>query len=133
MQIGGIDHVNILTNDLDATADFYARVLGLTRGESPGTAMGFKGAWMYDARGHPLVHIGLKSPDRDYGADHQPGAVTGAFHHVAFACRDYEAAVERLESAGVTFRGDGTVRNGVRQLFLTDPNNVNIELNFSGE
>jgi len=31
MAVRGLDHVNILARDLDATAGFYARLLGLRR------------------------------------------------------------------------------------------------------
>jgi catechol 2,3-dioxygenase-like lactoylglutathione lyase family enzyme len=133
MQVNAIDHVNILTDDLDGTAGFYERLLGLKRGETPGAAMGFKGAWMIDATGAAIVHIGWKDPARDYGAEHVPGAATGAFHHVAFKCAGYDSMVDRLDQMGVEYRGDGVARFGVRQLFLRDPNNINIELNFSGD
>ena len=130
MLVKAIDHINILTLDVDRTADFYERALGLTRGETPGAKMGYKGAWMFDASGHPLVHIGLKDPERDYGPEHVPGAVTGSFHHAAFACEDIESAKARLDAAGIAYQVNDVARFGLRQIVLKDPNNINLELNF---
>ncbi len=131
MQVHALDHVNILTYDLDATAGFYEAALGLTRGESLGTGMGFKGAWMFDASGHPLVHIGLKSAEGDYGPEHIPGTVTGAVHHIAFRCTGFDAAKARLESAGLEYRAMDFAERSFRQIVLRDPNNVSVELNFA--
>jgi catechol 2,3-dioxygenase-like lactoylglutathione lyase family enzyme len=131
MQITAIDHINILTLDVDATASFYERALGLSRGESSGAKMGYKGAWMFDVTGHPLVHVGFKDPERDYGPEHVPGAVTGAFHHVAFKCQDFEAAKARLDAAGLEYRATEMAQLGLCQIVLKDPNNINVELNFA--
>lgn len=131
MLVKAIDHINILTYDVDGTADFYERALGLTRGESAGAKMGYKGAWMFDASGHPLVHVGFKDPERDYGPEHVPGAVTGSFHHVAFACDDFGAAKARLDAMGIDYRAMDHTQFGLRQIVLKDPNNINVELNFA--
>lgn len=130
MLVKAIDHINILTYDVDGTADFYEQVLGLRRGESVAAKMGYKGAWMFDESGHPLVHIGLKDPERDYGPEHVPGAVTGSFHHAAFACEDMESAKARLEAAGIDYRANEMPQFGLLQITLKDPNNINLELNF---
>lgn len=131
MLVKAIDHVNILTYDVDGTAEFYVRALGMRRGISGGAKMGYKGAWMHDAHGHPLVHIGLKDPERDYGPEHVPGAITGAFHHVAFACEDFDSAKARLDLEGIAYSANEGAAPGPRQIILKDPNNINIELNFT--
>lgn len=132
MQVSAIDHVNIITDDLDGTAGFYEELLGLKRGETPGAAMGFKGAWMFDDAGNAIVHIAWKDPDRDFGGEHVPGAVTGAVHHLAFRCHGFEAAKQKVTALGLEHRvNDGML--GLRQIMLVDPNNINLELNFPGE
>ena len=130
MLIKAIDHINVLTYDLDGTANFYERALGLTRGESPAARMGYQGAWMFDASGHPLVHLGFKDPEHDYGPEHVPGTVTGSLHHIAFACVDYAAAKARLDEMGVEYRTTEVTQFGFLQIVLKDPNNINLELNF---
>ncbi|WP_369015638.1 VOC family protein, partial [Dactylosporangium matsuzakiense] len=43
MRINGIDHVNLLTDDLDASAAFYELVLGLARSDIPIDLGGLRG------------------------------------------------------------------------------------------
>lgn len=128
MQVGGLDHVNILTDDLEGACAFYAAALGLTRAERPHAVAGHKGAWMCDAAGRALVHLQWNDPARDFGA-HVPGAPTGAFHHVSFRCTGFAEARARLEARGIAHRvNDGNY--GLRQLFVTDPDGIAVELNF---
>lgn len=123
-----LDHINILTDDLDATCDFYAAVLGLTRAERPHAVAGHKGAWMCDADGRAVVHLQWNDPARDFGT-HVPGAPTGAFHHIAFRCSGFAAVRTRLEAAGVPHRvNEG--KYGLNQIFATDPNGISVEMNF---
>lgn len=131
MLINGLDHVNIITDDLDGTAAFYERALGLHRTATPVT--GFKGAWLSDADGNAIVHVMWKDPAGNFGAEHVPGSVTGAVHHVAFRCRGYDGAIERLKAAGLQYFTNEIRNVGMRQIFLRDPNAINIELNFAGE
>lgn len=129
MLIDAIDHINIITDDLDQTVDFYERVLGLRRGEYPGAAMGWSGAWMFDLSNNPAVQLTVKPPESDFGAGHVPGAVTGAVHHLAFRCRDFEAARKRLNEIGIEYQIVDVARFGAR-IFLHDPNNILLELTF---
>lgn len=131
MPINGLDHVNIITNDLDATAAFYEDALGLHRTATP--VANFKGAWLSDADGNAIVHVMLKDSAGSFGAEHEPGSATGAVHHVAFRCRGYDEAIARLDGAGLQYRTNELRHIGLRQIFLRDPNAINIELNFAGE
>ena len=133
MQVSAIDHVNIITNDLDGTAAFYERLLGLRRAESPGAAMGFKGAWLFDAADNAIVHLMWNDPARDIGAGHVPGDKTAAVHHVAFRCAGFDSAKARLDEAGTAYRVNDREFGGLRQIFVTDPNNISLELNFAGD
>lgn len=128
MQVGGLDHINILTDDLDGTCAFYQAALGLVRAERPHAVAGHKGAWLCDAEGRALVHLQWNDPARDFGA-HVPGAPTGAFHHISFRCTGFAEARARLEAGGIAHRvNDGNY--GLRQVFVTDPNGISVELNF---
>jgi catechol 2,3-dioxygenase-like lactoylglutathione lyase family enzyme len=133
MQVSGIDHVNILTEDLDATAGFYERLLGLSRSENAGIAMGFRGAWMRDASGQAIVHLVWKDPASNRYDGYEPGQPTNAVHHVAFRCEGFEAMREKLDGMGAEYRVNDRQYGDVRQIFLVDPNAVNLELNFAGD
>jgi len=133
MQVSGIDHVNIITDDLDGTVAFYGQVLGLERRDSPGVAMGFKGAWLCDAAGNAIVHLMWNDPERELGAGHVPGDKTAAVHHVAFRCAGFDAAKARLDGMGMEYRVNDRQFGDLRQIFVTDPNNIALELNFAGD
>lgn len=132
MQVLGLDHVNIITHDVDGTADFYERLLGLKRGPSPADAIGIKGgAWMFDDQGAAFIHLSWKNPDRDFGAEHIPGTPTGAIHHVALRCQGFDAMKQRIAAMGLDCQTMERPEFTFRQIVLRDPNNINLELNFA--
>lgn len=131
MRVSGIDHVNILTRDLDATASFYEQLLGLTRSDNNGIGMGFRGAWMRDATGSAIVHLVWKDPASDRYEGYDPGEPTNAVHHVAFRCDGFEAMRGKLDALHLEYRVNDRQYGEVRQIFLVDPNAVNLELNFA--
>jgi catechol 2,3-dioxygenase-like lactoylglutathione lyase family enzyme len=117
--IAGLDHVNIGACRLADTIAFFRDVLGLEEGWRPDFPFG--GAWLY-AGGTAVVHLveltAPRSPSRDAALD-----------HVAFRIVDYDACLARIEAAGAPYRAVAVPGTGIRQIFLTDPNGVNIELN----
>ena len=55
MQVTGLFHVAIKTNDLDATVKFYTEVLGMKLVHRPD--FGFPGAWIAAGDSIPIIHI----------------------------------------------------------------------------
>src|SRR4029077_9297623 len=55
MQVTGLFHVAIKTNDLDATVKFYTDVLGMKLAHRPD--FGFPGAWIAAGDDIPIIHI----------------------------------------------------------------------------
>lgn len=131
MRVSGIDHVNILTKDLDATASFYEQVLGLTRSENNAVGAGFRGAWMRDANARAIVHVVWKNPASDRYDGYDPGEPTNAVHHVAFRCDGFQAMRDRLDALHLEYRVNDRQYGDMRQIFLVDPNAVKLELNFA--
>ena len=129
MPVIGLDHVNIVAADLEASARFYADVLGLERRDRPGAAVPGRGAWLCAGDGRAIVHLGSAArPGDESGAG---GGSTGAINHVAFACEDFDAMVARLARLGVAYRASAPAGIGFRQIFLSDPDGVTLELNFA--
>jgi catechol 2,3-dioxygenase-like lactoylglutathione lyase family enzyme len=54
MPLTKMEHFLVLTADLDATRDFYCRVLGMREGPRP--PLGFPGYWLY-LGDTPVIHI----------------------------------------------------------------------------
>ena len=125
MSVGVLDHYNVSTRKLDETIRFYENVLGFTNGARP--PFNFPGAWLYSA-GHPVLHLN----DISHTAKQQP-ADSGVIDHVAFGSRGFEAMKRHLTSQGVPFRMNQVPDSARWQIFLRDPNNVEIELNFESK
>jgi catechol 2,3-dioxygenase-like lactoylglutathione lyase family enzyme len=123
MTIRGIDHINISTDRLAETCAFFRTVLGLTDGFRP--PFPFPGAWLYQGD-QAVVHLIEK--DRAMAPSSE-----ASLDHFAFAIDDYEAMEARLKANGIEFRALQTPGTSIRQMFLRDPNGVNIELNWKGE
>jgi hypothetical protein len=97
-------------------------VLGFVNGPRP--PFNFPGAWLYSA-GHPVLHLNdISQTDKEQRAD------SGVIDHVAFGSRGFEAMKKHLAGRNVSYRIN-LVPNSTRcQIFLRDPNNVEIELNY---
>jgi len=133
MQVNGLDHVNIITDRLDYTAQFYGALLNLERRDAPPPLTPQTAQWMYDAGGKAIIHINSIDCIRAYDRAVEPGALTGALHHVALNCTGYDEVLHRIERLGLDYQINLVEAIGLRQVFTADPNNVLLELNFFGE
>jgi catechol 2,3-dioxygenase-like lactoylglutathione lyase family enzyme len=129
MHVNALDHINVITADLDGTARFYADLLGLERRNGPAPLLPAQAQWMYDPSGRPIVHINSIDCPRVYERSVVPGP-TGALHHVALNCTGYAPMVSRLSAMGMSFQVNEVASIGLRQIFVQDPNQVLLELNF---
>ena len=130
MQVETLDHVNIVSNDLERSARFYAEVVGLTRHDPPEPLEPSLIQWMHDGAGRPVLHLVSKDRRDSANRDSQPGGPTGAVHHFALNCSGHAGFVARLDEMGIAYRQSGVSGIGLKQVFLIDPDNVLVELNF---
>lgn len=133
MNVKALDHVNIITDKLDETADFYAALLNLDRGNAPPPLTPANAQWMYNAEGKPVIHLNSIDCPRTFDRKVEPGALTGAIHHVALNCSGYDEAMKRIAAMGLEHQTNTVEAIGLRQIFTPDPNNVLLELNFFGD
>ncbi len=120
MALDRLDHVTLATNDLAAAIGFYEGVLGLVQGDRP--PFTFPGAWLY-CDGRPVIHL--------IGGRGHPGSGSGPVDHVAFGASGLARTIARLDSLGVRYDHRLVPGQGLRQVFLHDPDGVKIELNFA--
>lgn len=131
MPLSRLEHFLVLTDDIDATRDFYCQALGMQVGFRP--PLGFPGHWVY-LGDTPCIHI---AEWRTYAAHSQRQGIpvstraegTGPVDHIAFNGQDYEEVVARLEKWGVRADRNDAPGAALRQLFVRDPNGVKIEIN----
>lgn len=131
MAVAGLAHVAIRCRDLNASARFYSKVLGLRVGERP--PFGFDGRWLYAKNGAAIVHLfgaGDEAARCFTGSVADQGA--GAIDHVAFAATNWPAVRARFNDLGIAFQPRQAPDTGAAQVFLRDPDGVTIELNFEG-
>ncbi len=133
MNVNALDHVNIITDRLDATAEFYRSLLGLERRNGPAPLTPQNAQWMYDGHDRPIIHINAVDCPRAFEREVEPGSLTGAIHHVALNCSGYDEVLGRVQSLGNDFQINTVEAIGLRQIFTADPNNVLLELNFFGD
>jgi catechol 2,3-dioxygenase-like lactoylglutathione lyase family enzyme len=122
-----LQHVLVLTDDLEATKAFYCDVIGLEAGERP--LLPFPGYWLY-ADGVACVHVAERGPYDAHAASVGLPAKGSPVDHVAFEARGYEELLERLGAAGIEVVANHSAA-GI-QLFFDDPNGARIELVVSG-
>jgi catechol 2,3-dioxygenase-like lactoylglutathione lyase family enzyme len=133
MKVEALDHVNIITDDLDGSARFYEELLGLERRDGPPPLTPETAQWMYDEAGRAIIHINSLDCVRTYDREIIPGDLTGALHHVALRVAGYEELKARLDARAAEYQENFVAAIGLRQIFTADPNNVLLELNFFGE
>jgi catechol 2,3-dioxygenase-like lactoylglutathione lyase family enzyme len=132
VRVAALDHVNIITADLEGTVRFYMELLALEPRDGPPPLTHQNARWMYDESGRAIVHINSLECPRAYDREVHAGP-TGALHHVALRCSGYEEMRERLSRRGIAHQLNDVAAAGLRQIFVLDPNQVLLELNFFGE
>ncbi|MGY9002753.1 MAG: VOC family protein [Rhodospirillales bacterium] len=133
MPLEKIDHYAIRTQRMDETKDFY-EALGLHAGARP--EFPFPGHWMY-AGDTPVVHIVGIDPDNPDGLYNYLGLKdlefldgSGAVDHLAFRASDPEGLKIILKDRNVKYREREVPNLGLLQIFVEDPNDITVEINY---
>ena len=134
MPVSHIEHLLVVADDIDATRDWYARVLGMKSGPHPD--FGFPVHWMYIGD-VDVVHIGPSAKNageiqkKYLGRTSQgSGQGTGAIDHIAFRASGLKEMLQHLRAEKVPFTQRRANGQALFQVFFYDPNGIKIELNF---
>jgi catechol 2,3-dioxygenase-like lactoylglutathione lyase family enzyme len=138
MPITELNHFLLVAKNLKRTKEFYQRVLGLEIAkERPD--FGFPGYWLKTGE-HICVHLASQDPnkirDQFLLKKHPKGTTgSGSVDHIAFLAKDAHATRERIQKNKIEmhFRSFPDAQPPLFQIFLKDPDDVTIELNFLGE
>jgi catechol 2,3-dioxygenase-like lactoylglutathione lyase family enzyme len=125
----GLDHVNLQTTRLAETVAFYRDVIGLEVRDPPGLDPALV-QWMHDEKGHGILHLSTVGSLLGEAPASLDGSGTGAVHHVALDCTGHDAMIATLEARGLPYRLNHVGVIDLKQIFVTDPNGVLLELNY---
>jgi catechol 2,3-dioxygenase-like lactoylglutathione lyase family enzyme len=121
--ITGHHHVAICVTDLERSKRFYEDVLGLTPIARP--AFTVAGAW-YELGDGTQLHLIVHRHPRTLRGTRDVDILDG---HFAFRIRDYDQAVAHLRAHGVEPYELPDNVTPWKQLYFTDPDGNEIELN----
>ncbi len=133
MPLTKLEHYLVMTDDIDATRDFYRDVIGLEVGFR--AALGFPGYWLY-LDDTPVIHIAewetytVHSHQLGIPVTTRANGTTGVFDHIAFNGNNVQEMIERLTRLNVPYHRNDVPHVGLVQLFVFDPNGLKIELNY---
>jgi catechol 2,3-dioxygenase-like lactoylglutathione lyase family enzyme len=125
MALESLDHVLVLTDDLDGSLAFYRDALGLEVCERP--PLPFAGHWL-GVGGRVSLHLADRSEYDGALAALGLARPEGPVDHLSFLGRGHDELLARLRAAGSDPVAN-EVPGAFRQIFVTDPNGVRIELN----
>jgi len=134
MPLTALNHYLIVSRNLERSRRFYSLVLGLKLARRPD--FGFPGYWLRIGR-DICVHLASQKPNRIRDTfllkKHPRGTNgSGSVDHIAFLARDPEAVRRRIQQHGVRMHYRSFPDARLFQIFLKDPDDVTIELNFLG-
>lgn len=129
MPITQMQHYMVLSKDLEKTRRFYCDVLGLRIGPRP--PFDFEGLWIYIGD-VAVVHVAGQASYEATGRLTDVVAErhgSGSVDHIAFAADNWDELVASFDEHGVEYRASVVPGRPLRQLFVHDPDGIQIEIN----
>ena len=134
MPLTQLNHYFVRANDLEATRDFYCRVLGFE--VMPRPNFPFPGYWL-GVNGQIQVHMGphgIDDAEMYYLGTRKDSATdqSGVVDHIAFLATEPGGFIRRFREMRIDYRPRALPESDLYQIFVEDPNGLTIELNFFG-
>ena len=140
----GINHINIVVENIQPTVDFFVKNFGFTA--SPPQVL--TGAWVDQLTGYKnasATHVALAPPAGSMSSSleilrydhpnspqvhHTPGLNACGFRHLGFNVDDIEANVASLKAQGVHFFSDIVTVPGMnlKTVYFYGPENIILQL-----
>jgi catechol 2,3-dioxygenase-like lactoylglutathione lyase family enzyme len=135
MPITHMQHYMVLSKDLEKTRAFYCDVLGLRTGPRP--PFKFDGLWIYVGEVAAIHVAGRASYDEHSRTPMNPADPvahgSGSVDHIAFAATNHDELIASFERHGVKYRSTQVPASDLRQLFVFDPDGIQIEINIRSQ
>lgn len=126
IRVKQIDHVTLVSEDLERSAAFYVGVLGMDEVARP--AFAFAGKWFQ--AGSTMIHLNIAGEEAGKaGVITNGGTSVSRGIHIAFEVEDFDEAVAAIEAAGIEIvAGPQRRPDGPRQFYVFDPDQHLIEI-----
>jgi len=126
IRVKQIDHVTLVSADLEKSVAFYSGMLGME--VVPRPDFPFPGRWLQ--AGSTQIHLNEVSEEAgSSGVITNGGTSPARGIHIAFEVEDFEAALEFIESRSVEIvAGPQRRPDGPRQFYIYDPDRHLIEI-----
>ena len=126
LEVHGIDHITIVSDDLEKSRQFYVDLLGMVQLDRPD--FGFPGMWFL--AGTTMIHLNIAGENSGRPGFPDMGAISPSQGlHYAFLVDDCDAAAERMAEAGYQlFDGPRSRPDGARQFYIRDPDDHLVEI-----
>jgi catechol 2,3-dioxygenase-like lactoylglutathione lyase family enzyme len=125
-----LDHINIPTAHLVESIAFYGDLLGFRMGPPPTRTDLLDGAYAYDDRGIPVIHL-VGASREDSGQLIERGvARPGMIDHFALRYEPGDPVLDRVVASGLDYSRSDVPVIGMHLIFLRDPNGIKVELGF---
>ena len=122
--IDSLDHINILTKDVDKCRKFYVDGLGFEEGFRP--KFDIPGLWLYLGYS-PVIHI-IEIVEA------LPNVLSsGCIDHIAFRAHNFDKFTARLNKHDIKWEGREIPGMDLHQIFCHDPHGIKVEFNFEGQ
>lgn len=122
MPIQRLDHVNVVTANLEEMLAWYETILGLRVGPRPDFPFG--GAWLYAGEA-AVVHL-----VEDAGQARTGSEVALKLEHFAFSATDAPAFEQKLIEHGGLFKKIEVGGAGLIQFHVSDPDGNHVHVDF---
>jgi catechol 2,3-dioxygenase-like lactoylglutathione lyase family enzyme len=135
MPLTELNHYLLVAKNLERTKKFYQDVLGMQLAERPD--FGFPGYWLKVGE-DICVHLASQAPNKTrdmFLLKKHPKGIKGSgqVDHIAFLAKDPYEVRTRIQKHKVEMHFRSFPDAKLFQIFLKDPDDVTIELNFLGE
>lgn len=130
MAITGLFHVAIKTNDLEATVHFYTQILDLRQVRRPDFE--YPGAWLAcpTPAGEAIIHV--YAGGAALGSEGKAPLGSAAIDHISLTATGFHQFRQKFQHANLEWREFVVPGTKLWQLFVYDPNGVQLELTFDG-
>jgi catechol 2,3-dioxygenase-like lactoylglutathione lyase family enzyme len=122
MEIKMLEHINLITSNLEKMEKWYSDILGLRKGYRP--PFSSSGAWMYENE-VPLIHL--------VKGDKSPRSPIPQMEHFAMRSVGLKQFLERLELEGIPYSTARVPELRIFQVNISDPEGNNMHLDFPPE